>query len=250
MSRDPIAATDRPTVRPGTYQLYIDEIIQKLTLNTNDILLDIGCGTGIIDANLSEFVKRIVATDFSKIMAQKARNNRGIRENVDFVNCDSTSLPFKDGAFSKVLIYAVVQYLSHDQIKSMLGEARRLTRSGGLIMMGEIPRSRDTSLWNRIRDVWKHRGLRGILSKFFNHLLECWLRITGRWTHRFVRPEGPPEVLHSEGELLDLVHQCVMRGWVLPLGRKLPWFHQTFDLLVVNIPPGESVNQGYKMQMA
>ena len=50
-SRDPIAATDRPTVSPATYQLYSTEITQKLALSKDDILLDIGCGTGIIDAS-------------------------------------------------------------------------------------------------------------------------------------------------------------------------------------------------------
>ena len=233
-SRDPIAATDRPTVSPATYQLYSTEITQKLALSKDDILLDIGCGTGIIDASLAAHVHRIFATDFSEVMTQKARSNTATCGNVHVVTCDCTAIPFKDGAFSKLVMYAVAQYLSQAQIGQMLGEAQRVIRPGGLIMLGEIPRARDMSLLNRIRDVWTHQGLRGVLRKTLDNLFERWLRITGRWTRQFVRPVGLSITLHSEEVLLGLVHQRNMRGWISRQGEKLPWFHQTFDLLIEN----------------
>ena len=239
-SRNPIAATDRPTVPPSTYQLYSTEIIQKLDLNRDDILLDIGCGTGIIDASLAPHVRKIFATDFSQIMAEKTRSNTATWENVHAVNCDGAALPFRDGIFPKVVVYAVAQYLSRNQIDQVLGEAHRVTQSGGLIMLGEIPRARDASLPNRVRDVWRHQGLRGVLRKILDLSFEFWLRVTGCLTHRFVRPESPPIVLHSEKELLDMVHQHGMCGQVLRQSEKLPWFHQTFDLLIENIPVADT----------
>lgn len=231
-SRDPIAATDRPTVSPATYQLYSMEIMQKLTLEKDDILLDIGCGTGLIDASLATHVHRIVATDFSEVMAQKARVNTAFCGNVLVVNGDATALPYKDSSFSKVVIYAVAQYLSHAQIDQMLEQTQRVVRPGGLIILGEIPRARDMGLFVRIRDVWTHQGLRGVLRKILDNLFERCLRVTGRWTGRFVRPKGPTITLYSVEVLLDMVHQHRMRGQVLRQSEKLPWFHQTFDLLI------------------
>lgn len=238
-SNDPIAATDRPTVHPETYQLYSIEIIEKLRLNQDDILLDIGCGTGIIDAHLSPYVCRLVATDFSEVMSHKTKSNTAAYENVDTVVCDSVALPFQDSAFSKVVMYAVAQYLSPFQIDQMLGEAHRVARTGGTIMMGEVPRARDTRLFNRIRDIWAHEGPKGVLRKALRNLLEIWLRLTGRWTHRFVRPGGPSITLHSDQELLELTQQHDMRGRVLSQRADLPWFHQTFDLMIENLPVTE-----------
>jgi len=236
-SRDPIAATDRPTVPPVTYRLYSAEIAQKLTLSKNDIVLDIGCGTGIIDADLAAHVNQIVATDFSEVMAQRARVNTAICGNVQVAVCDCTALPFKDGIFSKMVIYAVVQYLNQFQTGLMLGEAQRVIRLGGLIMLGEIPRTRNVDLLSRIRDVWTNQGVQGVLSKLLDKLYEHWLRFAGRLNHRFVRPKGPSITRHSEGALLELGHQRNMRCWVLPQHEELPWFHQTFDLLIENRPP-------------
>ena len=234
-SRDPIAATDRPTVSPRTYQLYSAEIMQRLDLDQDDILLDIGCGTGVIDASLAPHVRKIFATDFSEAMAKKTRSNAATWGNICAVNCDGIALPFRGGVFPKTVAYAVAQYLSRDQIDQVLGEAHRVTQPGGLIMLGEIPRARDASFSSRVRDVWVYQGLWGVLRKIFDLSFEFGLRITGCLTRRFVRPKGPPIVLHSEKELLDMVHRHGMRGQVLRQSEELPWFHQTFDLLIENV---------------
>jgi ubiquinone/menaquinone biosynthesis C-methylase UbiE len=243
-SRDPIAATDRPTVSPETYQLYSEEIAQKLALSQDDIVLDIGCGTGIIDAEIAAHTNQIVATDFCEVMAWRTRSNTATCGNVLVVASDCTALPFKCGVFSKVVVYAVAQYLDEAQIGLMLGEAQRVVRPGGLIMLGEIPRSRDVDILSRVRDVWAHQGARGILSKLLDRLYERWLWFLGRVNQRFVRPEGPPITLHSVEALLGLVHQRNMRGWVLPQRKELPWFHQTIDLLIENRPPAGAKESG------
>jgi ubiquinone/menaquinone biosynthesis C-methylase UbiE len=165
ISCDPIAATDRPTVAPSTYQLYSSEIMQKLDLGQHDVLLDVGCGTGVIDAHLAPHVHKIFATDFSLAMTQRARSGTARYGNVYVVNCDCTALPFRDGVFPKLVMYAVAQYLSSEQIDQGLREAHRVTQPGGLTMLGEIPRARDASCLARIRDVWMHEGLGGILRK-------------------------------------------------------------------------------------
>lgn len=231
-SNDPIAATDRPTVSPETYHLYSIDIKEKLALGPDDTLLDIGCGTGIIDASLAPYVRQLFATDFSQIMVLKARSNTENCPNVKVVVCDSSAIPFVGGHFSKILMYAVAQYLSHDQIAGMIEQARRLAGPNGVILLGEIPRARDVSFTKRIGDVWLHEGIRGVIRKVLINGYEFWLRLTGKWTRRFVRPEGPPIFLHSPEELLEMVRQHNMRGHVLPQRKDLPWFHQTFDLLI------------------
>jgi ubiquinone/menaquinone biosynthesis C-methylase UbiE len=212
--------------------MYSIDIQEKLALNSDDTLLDIGCGTGIIDASLAPLVHQLFATDFSQVMAQRAKSSITNFPNANIVMCDSSAIPFNNGSFTKILMYAVAQYLSVIQIDYMLREAYRLASHGGLILLGEIPRARDTRFTKRIRDVWLHEGVRGVTYKVLINLFEFWLRFTGRWTGRFIRPKNPPITLHSDQELLELVQRHNMRGRILPQSKELPWFHQTFDLLI------------------
>jgi SAM-dependent methyltransferase len=234
-SRNPIAATDRPMVSPETYALYSTDIIEKLALCKDDIVLDIGCGTALIAVRLAEHVQLVYATDFSPTMMRAARLNSVSRENIRLAACDSIAVPFRDGAFSKIIIYGVAQYLSQHQMQQMLQEAKRLVQPNGLIMLGEVVRARDVRLLRRIRDILVYQGVRGLWLKVSQNLRERWWRIFGRRDSSYVRPDGPPITLHSAEALLQMVQELGLRGWKLSQSEKLPWFHQTFDLLIEKI---------------
>ncbi|MDX1521407.1 MAG: methyltransferase domain-containing protein, partial [Anaerolineae bacterium] len=124
-NKDPIAATDRPTVSPETYRAYCREIEQKLELKPDDILLDIGCGTGLMDAYLSSCVKKVFATDYAFNMAKATGATTARFDNTFALNCAAKPAPFPDQAFSKVLLYAVTQYLSPPEFLNILGELKR-----------------------------------------------------------------------------------------------------------------------------
>jgi ubiquinone/menaquinone biosynthesis C-methylase UbiE len=232
MNRDPIAATDRPMVSQEQYELYSTEILKKLNLQNDDVLLDIGCGTGIIDKSLAEHVKKIYATDFSSGMAMKAQENIMNYKNIEVFVSDSNAIPLPSRSVSKAVIYAVAQYLETEQIERMIFEIERVLQIGGLALLGEVPKKRDMSLLRRIWAVGVHQGARGVIIRSLEKIYEGWLRISGHWTGQFIRPMGPPEILHSENEILEIANRRQMRGWILPQDTRLPWFHQTFDLVI------------------
>jgi ubiquinone/menaquinone biosynthesis C-methylase UbiE len=219
-------------VSAATYALYSADIIQKLALTKDDVVLDMGCGTALMDVKLAEHVRYIYGTDFSSTMVRAAQPNIVYSDNIRLMACDSTAAPFRDGAFSKVVIYAVAQYLDQRQISQVLQEAQRLTQPGGLIMLGEVPRARDMRLIGRIRDILIYEGLRGLWGKISRNFRERWWRLTGRDDRSYVRPDGPPVTRHSAEALLQTVRGLGMRGWKLTQDERLPWFHQTFDLVI------------------
>ncbi len=236
LNNNPIAATDRPTISFETYQAYCRETDQKLSLNSADVLLDIGCGTGLMNGYLSHRTQKVIATDYSFNMTRVAKQNAAKLENVHIVTNTGMAIPFRNQTFSKVVLYSVTQYLSPGEFLAILRELKHVTQPGALILFGEIPRGRDETFLNRIKEVWKNEGLGGILKKVRHRLVEITLIWLGRYTNikKYVRPVSPATWHPYPEELIALVEQAGMSGQILAQIQDLPWFHQTFDLLVTN----------------
>jgi ubiquinone/menaquinone biosynthesis C-methylase UbiE len=236
LNENPIAATDRPTVSYETYQAYCREIDQKLMLNSTDVLLDIGCGPGLMNGYLGSRVQTVIATDYAFNMMLAAKQNAENLENVHIVNCSGLAPPFPNRTFSKVVLYAVTQYLSADEFLVILRELKRIEHPGGMTLFGEIPRGRDDRFLERVKEVWENEGFLGTFRKIRNRLIEISLIQLGRYTNfgKYIRPVGPPTWHPFPEQLLDLVNQAGLSGQVLSQGKDLPWFHQAFDLLVIN----------------
>ncbi|WP_428737970.1 class I SAM-dependent methyltransferase [Sulfurimonas sp.] len=50
---------------------YVDEFISKMEINSEDVILDIGCGPGTLAIPLAKKVKQVIAIDFSKQMLEE-----------------------------------------------------------------------------------------------------------------------------------------------------------------------------------
>jgi ubiquinone/menaquinone biosynthesis C-methylase UbiE len=51
--------------------IYVDEFIDKMDIDPNDVILDIGCGPGTLAIPLAKKVKQVIAIDFSKQMLEE-----------------------------------------------------------------------------------------------------------------------------------------------------------------------------------
>ena len=56
------------------FNQYVQNIKNKLSLNKKDILLDLGCGNGIVTFALSKYVNRVIGVDFSNALITNAKN--------------------------------------------------------------------------------------------------------------------------------------------------------------------------------
>ena len=83
-----------------------DEIIKRLKLKEDDVVLDIAGGTGEPGLTIASHLTKgkIMITDLAEGMLNTARENaakRGI-ENVAFKACDVSKLPFEDNHFDAI----------------------------------------------------------------------------------------------------------------------------------------------------
>ncbi|MFH1454128.1 MAG: class I SAM-dependent methyltransferase [Armatimonadota bacterium] len=113
----------------------LKKIINFLSLKEGQIVMDVGCGTGIMLPLLKEHVGRkgcVYAVDVSEKMLKKARTKHKGR-NIYFVNSDVCSLPFTPESFDAVLCYSSFPHFK-DREKALKSLSKVLKPKGKLIV--------------------------------------------------------------------------------------------------------------------
>jgi SAM-dependent methyltransferase len=132
----------------GRRELVVRVLEQRLPAGRAARILDFGCGTGALLADLDRFGSvAAVDADPSAVEFCRARG----RAEVQLV-VPGASLPFDDGAFDGVLALDVVEHIDDDV--ATLSELRRVLRPGGLAVVA-VPAF--MFLWGRQDEVSHHR---------------------------------------------------------------------------------------------
>lgn len=116
--------------------------LAALALNQNDVLLDLGCGTGAAVRDAAPHVRRAVGFDVSPGMIAQARERArtdGLEQNVEFVVGDvSGPLPFADGAFTAVVCTTAFHHFPKP--RETIAEISRVLTSPGRVVIGDANR--------------------------------------------------------------------------------------------------------------
>ena len=113
---------------------YLDRL---LPVGPADELLDLCCGNGLFSAHFARRAARITAVDVSPDLLE-ALARQGL-PNVTTLCSDVRDLDFADGVFSRILLYAGIQYLSESEVVRLLRNMQRWLKPEGLLFIGDIP---------------------------------------------------------------------------------------------------------------
>jgi len=116
----------------SAYELSVEEACA--VLSSQDRLLEIGCGTGIVTLGVAPCVESVMGTDISPEMVEIALDKAEARavKNVDFRVGDGYALPFDDAAFDGVLLFNTLHVVKEPP--ALLREAHRLLRPSGYLV--------------------------------------------------------------------------------------------------------------------
>ena len=106
-------------------------------------VLDVGCGRGEILRHCARLGALVHGVDYAPVAARMARrlamNDERTRDAVGVYLADAKWLPFPASSFDRVLMFDLVEHLHPWELNRALGEARRVLRPGGLLIIHTAP---------------------------------------------------------------------------------------------------------------
>lgn len=213
-------ASGRPVyVNP---EIIVSDISSKIPLCENDIILDVGCGTGLLTTILARLCKYVHALDPARMALARLEKNCEEKwiHNVAIHEGMATDLPFADQTFDKVIMYAVIHYLGEKKMEKCIRELIRVCKTGGYVFVGEIPEKRAKEEFDlRVRTNEELRILEefGINRKQYDRLFKETVSAQGNDKNHSFRIDGNflIEIAEKEGCTAEIYKQDIRQPFSL-----------------------------------
>ena len=142
---------------------------ESLGLNPRDVLLDVGCGAGLLTDKLVDKVDIVVGIDANSEMIGNAGKESRFVKVVAMADC----LPFPDESFDKIFCHSVFQYFpNYKYAAKVITEMLRVLRGGGRCLIMDIPDIDKKELYFSIKIPEGHNLKRIFYSKtWFTNLI-------------------------------------------------------------------------------
>ncbi len=124
---------------------YLSHFLQAGDFCSQDVVLDVGTGTGIIAHTIAPHVKHVVGLDISPHMLKQARATQA--ENEEFIKGDIRDGLFPPDSFDKITARMVFHHILTDIDKAMANCYAHLCPGGRLILSEGVPPHADLRDW-------------------------------------------------------------------------------------------------------
>lgn len=156
--------------RSDGFQALRDRILALAQPGSDDVVADIGAGTGLLTLAIAPVVEKVWAVDIAPAMLEylATKASSGELHNVETVNATAASLPLMDGSVTLLVSNYCYHHLSDEDKAKAVGEAFRVLSPGGRLVISDMmfrvavadPRNRDVIV-SKVRTMLA-RGPAGI----------------------------------------------------------------------------------------
>ena len=114
------------------------ELIEKLGINPDQVVMDFGCGPGFFSIELAKESKTVIEVDLSPEMLKKAQNKAKKKhvENIRFLQSDGKNLQVEDGSVDLILLVTVFHEVGDTE--TVLKEFDRILKPTGRLAIVEV----------------------------------------------------------------------------------------------------------------
>lgn len=125
--------------RPGFLALRA-RIVELAAARTEDVVVDVGAGTGLLTLALAPSVAQVWAIDISSAMLEYLRVKAASAEleNIEVATASAVSLPLVDASADLVVSNYCLHHLSEPDKRRALAEIHRVLRPGGRLVFGDM----------------------------------------------------------------------------------------------------------------
>ncbi len=85
------------------------EALEDLEIASHNLVLDVGCGSGLLFRHVAPKTETVVGVDISKKLLHQANHRSKGHSNVHVVQADADHLPFKTEALTLIFAFTVLQ---------------------------------------------------------------------------------------------------------------------------------------------
>ena len=144
---------------------------KTLGQNVCDVILDVGCGSGLFFSHMADKTKMVVGIDFSRKLLLKAKAHAKQYCEVHIVLADADNLPFKNALFDVIFSFTMLQNMPAP--KKTLLEFKRQTKIGGKLVVTGLKKAFELTVF---LDLFEVSGLE--LFEFIDDSnLNCYIAI-------------------------------------------------------------------------
>jgi ubiquinone/menaquinone biosynthesis C-methylase UbiE len=185
----------------GAFLAIRDRIVELAEPRPDDVVVDLGAGTGLLTLALAPHVRELVAVDISERMLERLDDTAtadGV-DNVEPLVAGLRRIPLADEFATLVVSNYAFHHLDDPGKELALAEARRILRPGGRLVICDMmfslslePRDRRL-VWEKVKAMLK-RGPAGVVRILRNAVRV----VAGRWEQP-ATPESWQKMLEARG---------------------------------------------------
>lgn len=129
----------------------VREVLEEARISPGEVILDIGCGSGVISRKCAERGGVVVGIDFNPNVIRFAHSKRS--PNTHFLVADAHHLPFRSEVFDKVICSEVLEHTANP--KMVCDEIYSVLKCGGMVC---VSTPNTASLWPLFELLWDFLG--------------------------------------------------------------------------------------------
>jgi len=172
-------------------ELIVETINSKLQLNKNDIVLDVGCGNGLLTKKISSFISKITGLELTEGLFEIAEeyhsNDNILYINSDIINFDVIGSNVK---YTKIYLYEVMQHFTYIGGDAVFSKLYEISADNAAIFIGGILDAerkwmffdskekrcryfKEVLSGNDPLGTWYHKDVLHCLANKYNFHVEC-----------------------------------------------------------------------------